>query len=81
MSNITSQQPRLEGLIFPLLFLIGSGLVGYFLAKEKGRNVTLWTILGLLPGINIFALWYFIGASNWKLEQKIDDLIESIKQK
>jgi metal-responsive CopG/Arc/MetJ family transcriptional regulator len=27
--------------------------------EEKGKDVTLWTILGLIPGINIYSLIYF----------------------
>lgn len=46
----------------------------HFLAKEKGRNVTKWTILALIPVVNFACIWFFIGASNLKLERKIDDL-------
>jgi|CXWL01.1.fsa_nt_gi hypothetical protein len=80
MSEITPQQPGLEGLILPLIILIGCGIIGHLLAKEKGRNVVLWTILGCIPGINVFAIWFFIGASNLKLEKKLDELIESQKR-
>jgi phosphotransferase system glucose/maltose/N-acetylglucosamine-specific IIC component len=80
MTEITPQQPDLTGAIFPLIMLMGIGIVGYLLAKEKGRNVVLWTILGCIPGINIFAVWFFIGASNLKLEKKLDELIKNQKQ-
>ncbi len=49
------------------------------LAKEKGKNVTLWTILGLIPGINIYSLLYLFGASSTILERKIDKILAQVK--
>jgi len=48
------------------------------LAKEKGRNVTLWTILGAIPIVNFFCIWFFVGAANLSLERKIDELSKRI---
>jgi len=45
------------------------------LAKEKGRRVLLWTVLGFIPGVNILVMWFFIGAANLRLEGKIDELL------
>jgi hypothetical protein len=47
------------------------------LAKDKGRNVSLWTVLGLIPLVNWFCMPFFIGASNLRLEKKIDALLEN----
>ena len=52
--------------------------VAYKLAKEKGRNVVLWTILGAIPIVNFIFLWFFIGAANLRLERKIDELSKRI---
>ena len=52
--------------------------VAYKLAKEKGRNVALWTILGAIPILNIIFLWFFIGAANLRLERKLDELSKRI---
>ncbi|MBA7581530.1 hypothetical protein ES708_23436 [subsurface metagenome] len=49
------------------------------LAKEKGKNLTLWTILGLIPGINIYSLLYLFGASSTILEGKIDKILAQMK--
>ena len=49
------------------------------LAKEKGKNVTLWTIFGLIPGINIYSLLYLFGASSTILEGKIDKILAQMK--
>ena len=54
------------------------GLVAHFLAKEKGRNVTLWTVLGFIPVVNIPCVWFFIGAANLNVEKKLDALLERL---
>jgi hypothetical protein len=62
----------------PFLFLsVGGGIVAFLLAKDKGRNVVVWTIWGFVPFLNFVALWYFIGASNLRLEKKLDALLEA----
>ena len=62
-------------LIILLLFNLVFGIISFKLAKEKGRNVTLWAILGCIPVINYFCL----GASNLRLEEKIDKLLNEDK--
>ena len=57
----------------PIMFICGS------VAKEKGKNVTLWTIFGLIPGINIYSLLYLFGASSTILEGKIDKILAQTK--
>ena len=69
------------GLLGLIPFLLISSLfaiVANLLAKEKGRNVTKWTVLGLIPIFNMFCMWYFIGAANLRLERKLDDLLEKM---
>jgi hypothetical protein len=61
-------------LLISLLF----ALLGHFLAKEKGRNVKLWTILGAIPFVNMFLMWFFVGAANLRLEKKIDQLLSAV---
>ncbi len=51
------------------------GIVANKLAKEKGRNVTLWTVLGSIPLVNGVCLPFFVGAANLRLEEKIDRLL------
>ncbi len=57
----------------PIMFICRS------LAKEKGKNVTLWTILGLIPVINFYSLLYLFGASSTILEGKIDKILAQMK--
>ena len=49
-------------------------ITGCKLAVEKERNVVLWVVLGLLPFVNFACLAYFVGATNLRLERKIDEL-------
>jgi hypothetical protein len=65
---------RLFGL-FPLAFSIFLAIPAYMMAKEKDRNVPLWTVLGLIPGVNFLSMWFFVGAANLRLEKKIDALL------
>ena len=69
------QEPDFLIQLIPLLlFSLAIAPVSYKLAKEKGRNVALWTILGAIPILNIFCAWFFVGAANLRLEHKLDEL-------
>jgi len=52
MGEVIQQFLPLIIISIPIMFICRS------LAKEKGKDVTLWTILGLIPGINIYSLLY-----------------------
>ena len=58
-----------------LIFSSGFGVIAHLLAKEKGRKVALWTILGAIPFVNFCCLPFFVGAANLRLERKIDELL------
>jgi hypothetical protein len=61
----------------PLLIIsVLIAIPAHLLAKDKGRNVPLWTILGLIPLVNYVCMFFFIGASNLRLEKKIDALLD-----
>lgn len=66
-------------LVMFAIISIPVAITSYKLAKEKGRNVTLWTVLGCIPFINFLCISYFIGAANLKLEAKIDELLSRAK--
>ena len=60
----------------PIIFLsLLMAVSAHLLAKDKARNVTKWTILGAIPIVNFVCMWFFIGASNLRVERKIDELI------
>ena len=80
MENTVQQGDPIMGLLLPLLMSVIYGVVIHFLAKEKGRKVTLWTILGFIPIINFFLLPFFVGAANLKLEDKMDQLLNVLSK-
>jgi uncharacterized membrane protein len=62
-----------------LIFSFFMGFVSWALAKEKGRNVIKWTVLGFIPIINMFCMPFFIGAANLRIERKIEAMMETLK--
>ena len=70
---LTSLMPLIL-LSIPVLFVCRR------LAKEKGKPVTFWTVLGIIPFVNIYAAWYLIGASNIRLEEKIDQVLKLLQK-
>ena len=61
--------------LLPLILMsVVIAVSAHLLAKEKGRNVVKWTVLGAIPIVNIFCIWFFVGAANLRLERKVDDL-------
>jgi hypothetical protein len=74
------QEPESTSLLLQLVPMLVMSLgiipIAYKLAKEKGRNVVLWTMLGAVPILNILCVWFFMGAANLRLERKFDKLLE-----
>jgi len=56
-------------------------IVCHRLAKEKGKDLTLWTILGIIPLVNYFAMFYLIGAVNTQLQRKVDRMLSLLEKK
>ena len=48
------------------------------LARQRGRDVTKWTILALIPIVNFACIWFFIGAANLHTERKLDEILERL---
>lgn len=63
--------------IFTALFAIPV----YFIAKEKGLSPVKFTLLALIPGIGWISVWYVIGASNRRVEQKLDAILNELKSR
>jgi hypothetical protein len=70
-----------SGALMQIPFLLAISLVYGFLvrrlAKDKGRNVTKWTIWGFIPIVNFMLIWYFAGAANLRAERKLDALLRA----
>jgi len=74
--NVAQADPLFSFL--PLLLVsVVFGIVAHLLAKEKGRKVGLWTVLGCIPIINFWCLPFFVGAANLRLEAKIDAVLNA----
>ena len=74
-------QPNLFFTLLPLIVLIvPTAIIGYVLAKEKGRNVAMWTLLGCIPFISMFCVWYFIGAANENYEKKLNAILQKLEE-
>ena len=80
MENSVTQNDPIVSIFLPIVVMFIFSLVAHMLAKEKGRNVLLWTILGFIPVVNIFCMWFFVGAANLRLEEKIDRLLKSAEK-
>ncbi len=80
MENAVSQPDPLVSLVLPFIAMLIFAIVAHMLAKEKGRNVVLWTVLGFIPVVNIFCMWFFVGAANLRLENKIDQLLKETQK-
>lgn len=61
-------------ILMSLLMAIAANL----LAREKGRNITKWTILALIPIVNFACIWFFIGAANLHTERKLDEILKRL---
>ncbi|MCP3926585.1 MAG: hypothetical protein GY714_28835 [Desulfobacterales bacterium] len=59
----------------PLIFLCRQ------LAKEKGKDLLQYTILGCIPFVNYYVLFYLIGTSNRNLDEKLDRILAIIDRK
>ncbi len=76
-----NQETGGSGVVTLLMFIVWCAVISvlsHFLAKEKGRNVALWTVLGAIPFVNFIAIWYFVGAANFRLERKVDQILETL---
>lgn len=75
---MNESQPSVLMQFIPLLLIsIFLGFVVIALAKEKGRRVGLWAFLGFLPIVNFYLFWFLVGASNQRVERKIDALLSA----
>lgn len=61
-------------IMIPLIFVIRK------LAIEKGKDAVLWTVLACIPIINFIILWYIVGTTNKRLEEKLDKILESLNE-
>lgn len=69
-------QPNLLLSFLPLiLFMIPMIFVIRSLAKEKGKDVILWTVLACIPVVNFIILPYIVGTPSIAQEDKMDKIL------
>ena len=61
-------------IMIPMIFVINK------LAREKGKDVILWTVLACIPLINFIILPYIVGTPSKILEDKMDKIIEILNR-
>lgn len=49
------------------------------LAKQKGRCITKFTILGAFPLVNVFIFWFLVG-DHHLLDKKLDKIITLVEK-
>jgi hypothetical protein len=77
MEACTPSSPLL--MFLPLLIAsLVIAAVANILARQKGRSVVAWTALGAIPFVNFLLVWYFAGAVNPRLEEKLDRIVASL---
>ena len=75
-----TQTPGLVELI-PLIFMsILIALMCRHLAKDKGRDVNYWTVLGIIPFVNLFAVPFLVGSTSLVLDKKLDTIIALLER-
>jgi hypothetical protein len=72
-----SAEASLMSFIPLLLVSVLLGIVGHFLAKDKERPVLRWTILCIIPVVNLYCLMFLIGSTSLKLERKLDEILKA----
>jgi hypothetical protein len=73
------QQVGTLELLLPLIVMtVPIAIVANLLAKEKGRNTVAWVVLALIPFINNWCILYFVGASNFRTEKKLDLIMSKL---
>ena len=59
--------PNMLMTFIPLILMtLMMAIPAHLLAKDRGRNTALWTVLALVPVVNIACIWYFVGAPKVK---------------
>jgi hypothetical protein len=70
---LTSLLPMLI-LMIPMIFIIRG------LAKAKGKDLTLWTVLACIPIVNFIVLPYIVGVPSKIHEDKMDKIMEELNR-
>ena len=80
MQQVARQPNPFITLIMFALIMMPMIIAISILAKEKGKNVILWTILACIPLVNFFIVPYIIGTPSKIQEEKLNKIIELLNK-
>ncbi len=68
--------------LLPLVILhIPLGIVMIMLAKRKGHTSFWWKIIGVVPVIGWYPLWYLVGITDTAVYDKLDEINGALKHR
>ncbi len=68
--------------LLPLVILhIPLGIVMIMLAKRKGHTSFWWKIIGFVPVIGWYPLWYLVGITDKAVYDKLDEINGALKHR
>ncbi len=80
MEHSLNQPNPILTLLPMILIMIPTFFIIRGLAKAKGKDMTLWTVLACIPFVNFIVLPYIVGVPSKILEDKMDKIIELLSK-
>ncbi|BDX38717.1 hypothetical protein CYCD_20720 [Tenuifilaceae bacterium CYCD] len=80
MQQVAQQPNPFSTLIMFALIMVPMIIAISRLAKEKGKNVILWTILACIPFVNFFIIPYIVGTPSKTQDEKLNMIIELLNK-
>ncbi len=72
-------QEFLSSLISLSITSLAFAVVAGFIAQDKGRRVTPWAIVCVIPLVNFFCILYLVASTNLRLERKLDAVLVQLR--
>ena len=65
--------------LFPILIVtIPVGIITIMLSKRKGRTAFWWKIVGFIPMVGYYFIFYLVGITDKAVYDKLDDIGRSL---
>ena len=78
MEALSNEPNHLLSLLPLILITIPIVIIVYILAKQKGLNIALWTILACIPSLNFLVILYMVGTTDKKAEAKMNEILTKL---
>mgnify|MGYP003979418163 CR=1 FL=1 len=76
----TQQDSTLLSFLPMIILLLYTGITNYYVAKDKGRNVPAWTIVGLIPVVGFLSFVALCSLSCLITRRKLDEILENTRK-